>query len=110
MSLFSKTEMANHIGHQRICPTLIWPELGSINADILRRADGEAVFLPRLLNNQGDERFSKHKPTSRYLSHVPIWIFGSEEARRKALASVRRPNCTCGSPACSFHEDTGPEM
>jgi hypothetical protein len=32
-------------------------------------------------------------------------IVGSEEARREALASVRRPNCTCGSPACSFHED-----
>jgi len=33
---------------------------------------------------------------------------GSEEARRVALAlaSVRRPNCTCGSPACSFHEDS----
>lgn len=32
---------------------------------------------------------------------------GSEEARSVtlALASVRRPNCTCGSPACSFHED-----
>jgi hypothetical protein len=37
-------------------------------------------------------------------------IVGSEEARRKALASVRRPNCTCGSPACSFHEDTCAEM
>jgi hypothetical protein len=33
-------------------------------------------------------------------------VVGSEEARREALASVRRPNCTCGSPACSFHEDT----
>jgi hypothetical protein len=33
---------------------------------------------------------------------------GSEEAHRGALAlaSVRRPNCTCGSPACSFHEDS----
>jgi hypothetical protein len=33
---------------------------------------------------------------------------GSEEARRVALAlaSVRRPNCTCGFPACSFHEDS----
>ena len=32
---------------------------------------------------------------------------GSEEARRVALAlaSVRRSNCTCGFPACSFHED-----
>jgi len=33
-------------------------------------------------------------------------LVGSEEARREALASVRRPNCTCGFPACSFHEDT----
>ena len=33
---------------------------------------------------------------------------GSEEARRvaPALASVRRPNCTSGFPACSFHEDS----
>ena len=33
---------------------------------------------------------------------------GSEEARQAALAlaSVRRPNCTCGFPACSFHEDS----
>ena len=33
---------------------------------------------------------------------------GSEEARRVALAlaSVRRPNCTCGFTACSFHEDS----
>ena len=30
---------------------------------------------------------------------------GSEEARLAALASVRRSNCTCGFPACSFHED-----
>jgi hypothetical protein len=32
---------------------------------------------------------------------------GSEEARSVtlALASVRRSNCTCGFPACSFHED-----
>jgi hypothetical protein len=29
---------------------------------------------------------------------------GSEEARGKALASVRRSNCTCSFPACSFHE------
>ena len=35
-------------------------------------------------------------------------LVGSEEARRVALAlaSVRRPNCTCGFPACSFHEDS----
>jgi len=26
--------------------------------------------------------------------------------RACALASVRRPNCTCGFPACSFHEDS----
>ena len=33
---------------------------------------------------------------------------GSEEARlvARALASVRRSNCTCGFPACSFHEDS----
>jgi hypothetical protein len=33
---------------------------------------------------------------------------GSEEAHKisLALASVRRPNCTCGFPACSFHEDS----
>jgi hypothetical protein len=33
---------------------------------------------------------------------------GSEEAHKvaPALASVRRPNCTCGFPACSFHEDS----
>jgi hypothetical protein len=24
--------------------------------------------------------------------------------------AARRPNCKCGFPACSFHEDTGPEM
>ena len=32
------------------------------------------------------------------------WPVGSEEARPRALASVRRSNCTCGFPACSFHE------
>ena len=26
--------------------------------------------------------------------------------RGYALASVRRPNCTCGFPACNFHEDS----
>ena len=33
---------------------------------------------------------------------------GSEEAHSVtlALASVRRSNCTCGFPACSFHEDS----
>ena len=33
----------------------------------------------------------------------------TQSGRRRracALASVRRPNCTCGFPACSFHEDT----
>src|SRR5262249_16418317 len=29
---------------------------------------------------------------------------GSEEARLMTLASVRRSNCTCSFPACSFHE------
>jgi hypothetical protein len=37
---------------------------------------------------------------------IPAPYVGSEEARPKALASVRRSNCTCGSPACSFHEGT----
>jgi hypothetical protein len=33
--------------------------------------------------------------------------FQSGRRRRAyALASVRRSNCTCGFPACSFHEDT----
>jgi hypothetical protein len=32
-------------------------------------------------------------------------IVGSER-RAYALASVRRSNCTCGFPACSFHEDS----
>jgi hypothetical protein len=33
---------------------------------------------------------------------------GSEVAHRVApmLATVRRSNCTCGFPACSFHEDS----
>ena len=33
---------------------------------------------------------------------------GSEEAHSVALAlaSARRSNCTCGFPACSFHEDS----
>ena len=33
---------------------------------------------------------------------------GSEEAHSVALAlaSVRRPNCTCDFLACSFHEDS----
>ena len=30
---------------------------------------------------------------------------GSEEARREALASVRRSNCTDGFPVYSFHVD-----
>jgi hypothetical protein len=50
--------MANHTGHQRIWHTLPLPELGSINADLLRRADRKALFLPRLLNNRGEERFT----------------------------------------------------
>jgi hypothetical protein len=35
------------------------------------------------------------------------WIVGSEVAHLVSLmlATVRRPNCTCGFPACSFHED-----
>jgi hypothetical protein len=35
-------------------------------------------------------------------------LVGSEEAHSAALAlaSVRRPNCTSGFPACSFHEDS----
>jgi hypothetical protein len=37
-----------------------------------------------------------------------LLFVGSEEARQVslALASVRRSNCTCGFPACSFHEDS----
>ena len=37
-----------------------------------------------------------------------LFSVGSEEARSVALAlaSVRRSNCTCGFPACSFHEDS----
>jgi hypothetical protein len=35
-----------------------------------------------------------------------LGLVGSEEAHPKVLASVRRSNCTCGFPACSFHEDT----
>jgi len=37
---------------------------------------------------------------------------GQSGRRRRAcaLASVRRPNCTCGFPACSFHQDTWPEI
>jgi len=40
-------------------------------------------------------------------------LSSSQSGRRRracALASVRRSNCTCGFPACSFHEDTWPEM
>ena len=37
-------------------------------------------------------------------------IVGSEEAHLAMLASVRRSNCTCGFPACSFHEDTHEKM
>lgn len=36
---------------------------------------------------------------------LPSFIgVGSEEARPKALASVRRSNGTCSFPACRFHE------
>src|SRR6516165_6059803 len=46
-----------------------------------------------------DSRRRPFGPSS--LSRV---IVGSEEARLLTLASVRRSNCTCGFPACSFHE------
>jgi hypothetical protein len=37
-----------------------------------------------------------------------LTFVGSEEAHlvTLVLASVRRSNCTCGFPACSFHEDS----
>ena len=46
------------------------------------------------------------------LTPLTVWAFlprlrvsvGSEEAHPKVLASVRRSNCTCGFPACSFHD------
>jgi precorrin-6B methylase 2 len=48
------------------------------------------------------------------LGHVEVRHASvSQSGRRRracALASVRRPNCMCGFPACSFHEDTEPEM
>jgi hypothetical protein len=42
--------------------------------------------------------------------HPEVTESSGRRRRACALASVRRPNCTCGFPACSFHEDTGPEM
>jgi len=43
-------------------------------------------------------------------STAPVTAVGSEEARdlTNTLASVRRSNCTCSFPACSFHEDSLP--
>jgi hypothetical protein len=39
-------------------------------------------------------------------SEFPVRELSGRRRRACALASVRRPNCTCGLPACSFHEDT----
>src|SRR5436305_8032098 len=41
-------------------------------------------------------------------SSGPSPLVGSEEARSLTitLASVRRSNCTCSFPACSFHKDS----
>jgi hypothetical protein len=37
-----------------------------------------------------------------------VMLLSGRRWRACALATVRRSNCTCGFPACSFHEDSGP--
>ena len=62
----------------------------------------------------GESRKSIVSPLSRWheidRSTAPVTAVGSEEARdlTNTLASVRRSNCTCSFPACSFHEDSLP--
>jgi hypothetical protein len=45
--------------------------------------------------------------TSSVALRFPIFAgVGSEEEHLAMRASVRRSNCTCGFPACSFHEES----
>ena len=71
-----------------------------------------------LLTTLSVQAFIQSLPVLRVLTVSPLsgecrnradrlhWLVGSEEARSVVLtlASVRRSNCTCGSPACSFHK------
>ncbi len=67
----------------------------------------------------GEERFIlvTQLTQNHHLAASPTWLrpryrgfnaVGSEVAHlvSEMLATVRRPNCTCGFPACSFHEDS----
>src|SRR6266852_6649674 len=47
------------------------------------------VSVFRFARQPGAIAITSYKPTSRYLSHVPIWIVGSEEARLHS--SLRSP-------------------
>ena len=71
-----------------------------------------------LLTTLSVQAFIQSLPVLRVLTVSPLsgecrnradrlhWLVGSEEARSVVLTltSVRRSNCTCGSPACSFHK------
>ena len=59
------------------------------------------VVTSILIGRHGSARVMAHRELRDVLFPV-----GSEEARREALASVHRPNCTDGFAVCSFREDS----
>src|SRR5229473_3699678 len=50
-------------------------------------------------------RLGMVRPDSGRTGDAEVTELSGRRRRACALASVRRPNCTCGFPACSFHED-----
>jgi hypothetical protein len=65
------------------------------------RAIATSRTLPWLLSGLGDVGVGVFPEGE----EVRLWLSGRRR-RACALASVRRSNCTCGFPACSFHEDS----
>src|SRR5229473_3745767 len=51
-------------------------------------------------------RLGMVRPDSGRTGDAEVTELSGRRRRACTLASVRRPNCTCGFPACSFHEDS----
>ena len=61
--------------------------------------------LVEMLTAEKNRRTNAPKVLHRSIDELKV---SGRRWRACALATVRRSNCTCGFPACSFHEDSGP--
>jgi hypothetical protein len=71
-----------------------WQQVREVLAEALElNPEDRPAFLDRVCSS--DHRLRQE-----------VDLLSGRRRRACALASVRRPNCVCGFPACSFHEDT----